>query len=133
MMRWNPLCRLAPTLILLLPAVTFAYTIETPETMEDVLRVFNDEIPAELGAMQCGGWVPGVSVGEEPGEEGFITKVEGVPGRASEPLGDILSGLGVRKEEGGNDQFNDGYEYPQDALGLTSNMDGYSRSGKFIF
>ena len=130
MSRWNHIIRLLLPGLLLLPAGSaFGYEIVQPQSLDDILQVIDTEIPNELEAMQCGGWVGesilGSAQGEDPQEfipdgQGYITRVEGVPGREGRPLGDVPSGMAVRVEEGGNEQFNDGYIYPDDAYGLST-------------
>ena len=134
-MRWKSLCHLPSVLLFLLPAVGFAYEIDQPQSMDDVLRVMDEEIPLELSAMQCGGWagesVMGSAFGEDPltfvpDGRGYVSHVVGVPGRRALPVADIDSGMATRIERGGNgvtrtgEFMDDGYEYPDDALGLST-------------
>ncbi len=100
-----------------------------PETYQDIVTVVENEIPAaiEKGA-QCGGWDLSEEqrVGEELGEPWRISKVTGLPGREGEPMGNSGSGLAKRIEQGG--VLDDGYLFPETALGLTTDC-AFNRGG----
>jgi hypothetical protein len=107
-------------------AQTYRIPREQPTSMEDIERVLNDEIPNAMDGAMCGGWDADQSVGFDPGPGGKISLVTGVPGRLGDPLRNLLSGMAWRKEEGG--AYNDGFEFPDTATGLSTTCDKETRT-----
>ncbi len=85
-----------------------------PTNLEE-LRSRTDEVLGASAAGQCGGIV-GDSVGFNVGEG--IAMVLGFPGRAGEPLAAPRSGLALKNSIGG--QLDDGFEFPEGAVGLST-------------
>ncbi len=111
------------------PSYVIPPDLYPPKTYQDIVTIVKDEIPAAIAkGAQCGGWdLSGEQkVGEELGKPWRISKVTGLPGREGEPLGNPGSGLAKRIEQGGI--LDDGYLFPETALGLTTDC-AFSRGG----
>ena len=80
----------------------------TFEEVEDIVDPRSGEIIEKLREAQCGGWDFAESV------VGKITQVQGLPGRDSDLLGAIDSGMALRLDDSGG-YFNDGYTFPNQA------------------
>lgn len=79
----------------------------------DAIQVDLDNIPPYLEESQCGGW-------EDRSVEGTIATVQGVPGRNGVWNGNILSGMGMRKDENEDDDSDNDFIFPDTAKGLTT-------------
>ncbi len=100
------------------PALAYQIPDLHPPKFSDIEKVLNNDIPAALGEAMCGGWEHGTSVGEDLGEPGYISKVEGVPGREGRPLENFQSGMAKRIEKGG--VLDDGFLFPDSTNGLAT-------------
>ncbi len=75
-------------------------------------------IAEALNQAVCGGTRADETLGVEGDTLGKIADVRNVPGRRGNPLGEILSGVAERIDQGG--ERNDGYLFPDNARGLTT-------------
>jgi hypothetical protein len=88
-----------------------------PRTGEEV----KPNIPDHIEKAQCGGWNRDLEIGVDLGPPGYISKVQGLPGREGKPLGAIFTGMSKRDEQGG--LLGDGYQFPNSAAGLSTTCD----------
>ncbi len=116
-MRLAPLATTIGLLLGLLSQTTFArapFTVSpaTPSTYDDVEKDL-EKIKPYLEESQCGGW-------QDDTVEGKISTVTGLPGRNGVWDGAILTGVSTRKDENGNSNIDDDFQFPQTTMGLTT-------------
>lgn len=102
---------------------------DEPEDLAE-LRDETAKIDAAMGAAVCGGVLQDEPVGKNLGEA--VPVIVGLPGRLGQPLGAVLSGLGLKDFLGG--QLDDGFQYPPSAVGLSTRcLPGVTGLRKLVF
>jgi hypothetical protein len=97
----------------LIPSVSaFSLSPATPQNYGEVEREL-EKIPPELEKAQCGGW-------DDRSASGTIATVRGVPGRNGVWNGNIRSGMATRKDDNGNTNIDDDFQFPDTTAGLTT-------------